>query len=136
MIKAEDLRIGNCVQIPFNENYPNEKLTVRVKCIDFDFLLPEYLLVNGYDVAKCDGVPLTPEILEKCGFERRNHDGDDSVTWYALDHAKFDFYTADITKDKGYLIIELEQVEIRRCNYLHEFQNIYYFLTKTELIIN
>jgi len=73
-------------------------------------------------------IPLTPEILEKCGFEK-NEDGDDGY-YYDLSANGILFIEGD---KKGYCEVFLDMIEEVRVRYLHQLQNLYFSLTGQEL---
>ena len=102
MIQVNELRVGNWVL----EDGEYKKLK---SMWDFD------------DIDDFDPIPLTEEILLKCGFERNHYGG-----LYLL--SKFDF---DLTKE-GYFLVDNVRVH---CKHLHQLQNLYFALTGTELKI-
>jgi len=74
-------------------------------------------------------IPLTPEILEKCGFEPHyNVNSDqDEVEWLA--HSKLDYVTYKDGKfDMGYGFGSLDHIQ-----YLHQLQNLFFSMTGEEL---
>jgi hypothetical protein len=81
------------------------------------------------DANHIDPIPLTFEILEKCGFKWNNntsqwHIGTNPVTMDWLFEIKPIGET--FCYQNGYFII----------TYIHQLQNLYFALTGTELIIN
>ena len=125
MIQANELRIGN-----WYDDYGN------------------YKQVTPNDILKAweserfwmEPILLTPEILEKCGFEFQ-HIGNyirysSEFTFIELDNDG-DFYHVFI-KQKDTTDSNICDVVILDCNvsYLHQLQNLYYALTQTELIVN
>lgn len=131
MIKATELRIGNIVKFlaydidpegnKFGEPYTE---VVDLKTMEHIIEYPEVY----------DPVPLTPEILEKCGFEKDSTgdcftQGIDrcgllniySESWkYSLD----DVHNEECYKSSG-----------NRIEYLHQLQNLYFSLNGEELIV-
>lgn len=115
MIKANELRIGNWIRV-FG-GYAKVKL------------IPSELPIEP--------IPLTPEILEKCGFveDRGNY-------WVDL----MTHYLELINKLQGWFPVyaqtpelssEAEQrVLLNRIDYLHQLQNLFFALTGTELNID
>lgn len=108
-LKASDLRIGNWVN-----NYKGGpvKITatgIKIADIEEDFFNP---------------IPLTPEILEKCGFEW------DIVTKRYWNSGPIEIslikQTANIGRDT--FILEF--------HHLHQLQNLYFALTGIELEIS
>lgn len=133
MITVQELRIGNWVQRPES---------VRIDILDDGKI---YWLVDSLMIRDCEyyndnwafePIPLTPEILEKCGFKKNseyftNHltDGDiESVTGAILyiqmySNNIFEFVTCSDTYN-GHSI---------QIKYLHQLQNLYFSLTGEEL---
>lgn len=78
------------------------------------------------NVNDCDGVELTPEILEKCGINKDLPDLYDSYSDSNI----------IIHKEKdGYAVFATEWTIGENFKYLHQLQNLYYALTNTELTI-
>jgi hypothetical protein len=107
-MKANELRIGNWIT-EFTTAHPNGK-NIQLDWISRDD-----------DFENCRAIPLTPEILEKCGFE--TPDG-------YIDTVKYkDGVMIDFNRGK-YLLRENNRIEIK---YLHQLQNLYFSLTGEEL---
>lgn len=108
MIQANELRIGNWVK-------SNIYQQVTVEILD-------WLSNDRHNHDSLQPIPLTPEILEKCGFVRNElmakHN---TVIWYG-DHIGV----------KGILGV----VKPCECGYLHQLQNLYFALTGEELTVN
>lgn len=124
-MKARELRIGNWVK----GNRPFK-------------VLPKDILVS-YNHEKQQGesrylpIPLTEEILLKCGFELGSNG------WYSLESWLFDFNCLDISINQEFAAIEYgSRYDTHACNltgnirYLHQIQNLYFALTNEELEIN
>lgn len=122
MIQANELRIGNFVKTP-NQDF------FRIDA--FEYLRDDFgKVAQGKDTQyhplpwylnNIEPIPLTPEILEKCGLTN---------TIYLNGYA----YNFDITGDVSFNHGEYEQI----CNvkYLHQLQNLYFALTGEELSVN
>jgi hypothetical protein len=110
MIKSTDLRIGN-----WYVNQWGEYLQVDPDLFGADNL-------ESYPIP----IPLTPEILEKCGF-----DNDDNDFLKTID----DRSSLHINLEKKRTLIESYDgiVKLKNINYLHRLQNLYYSLTNEEL---
>lgn len=120
MIKAKELRLGNKVKV-FDD-------IVVVTAIDDDGILDTTAYFDGQkgccgcteEVAS--GIPLTPEILEKCGFvekETINSDGDE-CSWQQLhiqDGRNF------LTYYWGKLDLHDARIDLSHIKYLHQLQN-------------
>lgn len=138
-MKAEELRIGNYVKIDmgigqvlsitesiFSTNYKNEDYNVTIG-IDGLFL--------SEDEENIEGVPLTEEILLKCGFKKINH-----IHGYV-------FYTYKRKTSRNCYLYEMpidiyldsHRVVVGNFNtkkpiqYLHQLQNLFYAVNGEEL---
>jgi len=121
-IKANELRIGNWVLDDFSDDQPKP---YRIEGDDIS-----RAAVNGVPYSP---IPLTPEILEKCGFEIRTLG--DGIT---------PIYSASLLTTKEFII---NQIIGNWCYspsksfstpllYVHQLQNLYFALTAEELQIN
>jgi hypothetical protein len=96
------------------------------------------VLILRFDLEfKIKPVPLTEEILLKCGFELGSNG------WYSLESCLFDFNCLDISINQEFAAIEYgSRYDTHACNltgnirYLHQIQNLYFALTNEELEIN
>jgi len=136
MIHEKDLRIGNFV---IYDNEVTEIHSISDGCNDgsdnndngFNLRIVELhggegTLVMWQDLGSLKGIPLTPELLiEKCGFKMVGGTA---------------FFTAGIFDLKyidGILYLDVEGQNLKLpVNFLHELQNVFYCLSKKELIIN
>jgi hypothetical protein len=122
MIQSNELRIGDIV--------------LRAKWLQKSYTLPnewEYdqITVSHNDITACvvkpesfNPIPLTPEILEKCGFEK---DIDDM--YLETKHILFVSYNDDeFVHCKNTALDTLVSIK-----YLHQLQNLYFALTGEEL---
>ena len=109
MINANELRIGNWVKINGHEI----KLAKELFCL---------LLMD--QVAAPYPIQLTPEILEKCGFEMHNDRG-----LWRLNNFYLHFYTLS---DNEYCF-KYNDFRSSSIFYLHQLQNLYFALTGEEL---
>lgn len=122
MINANELRIGNWV---------TELIKNRIVSIDgiepsHEFVWVNYL--NGLGQYKVgidniEPIPLTPEILEKCGFDKNcilKLSQRLNIEW---SYGK-EFW---LTKEDE-IIYYFENIQ-----HLHQLQNLYWYLTNTEL---
>lgn len=121
MIKANELRIGNLVE-------HDEFGICRVEMINrdstllahglFDTLVPNDLFI---------AIPLTPEILEKAGFEYVGQ------TTLSIDDVPV--YFKFIKGEVGCYAFYLNKQVAVPCKHLHQLQNLYFALTNEELNI-
>jgi len=130
MIHSNELRIGNWV---YNANYKN-KFPTKVHGIDEIGIDPQLEFEDihcsiGYEslLSNLEPIPLTEEILLKCGFV--------NIESKTVDILKF--FGGGITVcydkvDKYYYIKLHSNIELK---HLHQLQNLYFALTGEELKI-
>jgi hypothetical protein len=115
-MKSNELRVGNWCQSPYEEG-PFK--------IDAEHILH---IEQGMDECSIVGIPLTPEILVKAGFDNKS-----STTDYIFQYGDFIIggtqkrlfpcvWGEDGLQDYGDLI-----------EYVHQLQNLYFALTGKEL---
>jgi hypothetical protein len=128
MIKANELRIGNYVQ---DEHFrvgivkSVSDRSVRVKMEHSTLKRDSNVDFDGLDI---EPITLTPEILEKCGFEKINKGLFKPVFGNYSHIFKTDFYPLSLE-------IEGNRIPLKNIKYLHQLQNLYYTLTGEELNI-
>lgn len=132
-MKAEELMIGNWVLykdiVPVRED-------LRGKPVQVDL----YTLETIANHPRCfEYIPLSPEILEKCGFVKFK----DSDTEYALCYDNhvglerfigYSLHNQILTLDH-YYNGHNKELYFTHIEYLHQLQNLYYSLTHTPLKI-
>lgn len=109
MINANELRIGNAVSDP----------------IGLDKMVSIEVLQNIRKGLKYTGIPLTPEILEKCGFVMHKT----SQLW-----RKDNFYLHHYLISDNEYCFKYSDFTSSSIQYLHQLQNLYFALTGEELI--
>lgn len=133
MIEATDLRIGNWVKI--RGQYYVQVVTILTEWISYND-------TNGCNYKDISPIPLTPEILEQCGFEKEQRgklgdfDGIETVFYFQgvdiFDHTEhgqgFDYATYTRYPGRGFKAG-------RTISYVHELQNLIHSLTGEELNI-
>lgn len=142
MIAANELRIGNWVKsIVLHGSH-----FLKFKRFDEDLKIAFFYKENiGAYIEHIAPIPLTTEILEKCGFYIIHHLGKLQPTLYIDKYQElyFNFDNGvpicvyDCENDNTDENIELasfftEKV-FRHINHLHQLQNLYFALTNTEL---
>lgn len=147
MIKNNELRRGNRVfhnrEIVEVESLNDEGINLQTPVYDDYDASPEYYYHN------LDPIPLSPEVLEACGFENvSDKKGDkDEITGEIITEdwiryiigAKYTeegAYTCDLELelyDDGHFYAD--QVFVKMDS-LHQLQNLYYSLTGSELQVN
>lgn len=134
-MKAEELRIGNIVG-SYNKGDEERMLTV----------LPENIKVqlkaNKQGYTRYRPIPLTEELLLKCGFDKIEYSSDengygveyilsvDGIDGFILEYCD-DFSISIKGREEDYGITP----PLNRFKYLHQLQNIYFALTNEELKI-
>lgn len=134
-IKAGELRLGNWVEIP--------RGACRVTGIDDDYISMGGGLGDDrllYTTEEIKPIPLSKEVLEKCGFEKHLIDKSfpEEGYYYSMSLSEDKYIDLGfITGDKnGYLEACLfPYEEAFRCRYIHQLQNLYFALTGHELEI-
>ena len=152
MISANELRIGNW----YNDGYRHKKVTAA-----FIQKLQSLHKIKSASLRFYTPIPLTPEILEKAGFEFIEYeDITDSASIFSLcstyKHKKsfysYDYYvnvidgkgetTEGITERTCFEFClacpatDGELIVAAQIKYLHQLQNLYFALTGEELEIN
>jgi hypothetical protein len=118
-IKAEELRIGNWVlmQNQLEDYWP---MPIEDGCE-----------ISGAE--KYKPIPLTPEILEKCGFELNKYNstyGHSGIGYLCLEPLNQGQYDVIPICDNG------KAINKKPLQHLHQLQNLYYTLTGEELNLN
>lgn len=131
MIKVEDLMVGNLVKVIGTESVFTDGEICSVESVDriygvaslkgIDWGVEECgFLMNSREI---DPIPLTPEILERNGFEMR----EDTVVY-----AKNRLALKPLDDEKGYQVglgsLRLFYVKVSVIKYVHELQNILYWI--------
>ena len=131
MIKVEDLMVGNLVKVIGTESVFTDGEICSVESVDRIYGV---VSLKGIDwgVEECgflknrreiDPIPLTPEILERNGFEMR----EDTVVY-----AKNRLALKPLDDEKGYQVglgsLRLFYVKVSVIKYVHELQNILYWI--------
>ena len=139
-MKANELRIGNLIAsgVKYNDtSVVGKVLSIGLEECAFEQIYCEcpesfeWFFKDNY----C-GIPLTPEILEKCGFKKRR----DGEYLYSIDLDKHisivvnkDNFFPMLLQDAEFSGGELNVYFCNLINYLHQLQNLYFALTGEEL---
>lgn len=115
MIKAEDLRIGDLVR------YEKNIITVQAVHTNYEegFINDKYNV--GYNCHDLDPIPLTPELLEKNGWER------DKLVPYIYGHEAHNIEVI-CTPNSEWMCVTFKGDTIHRIKYAHELQHILWAL--------
>ena len=127
MIQENELRIGNVIEA----NTP-PMIVQAINKDSVELYMPGSEADNfEEDLEKCNGIPLTPEILEKCGFEW-------DIFWQRFADKRGRYYLQE-ANDSGYNIFNgkwKQQINwMKSLEYLHQLQNLYFALTGEELTV-
>lgn len=135
MVDAKELRIGNLVYAGTDEN--DKQIMCEVEAIDKGYISWEG---NKTNLEYVDGVPLTPELLEKCGFGKIDTGFANSEDFYWSIQIGNQLYL-NCSSDLKNWMLSPEAWNGDGCEmwkgltYLHEVQNLFYFTANEELTI-
>nr|DAU38324.1 MAG TPA: hypothetical protein [Caudoviricetes sp.] len=131
MIKVEDLMVGNLVKVIGTESVFTDGEICSVESVDRIYGVASLKGIDwgveecGFlkNIREIDPIPLTPEILERNGFEMR----EDTVVY-----AKNRIALKPSDDEKGYQVglgsLRLFYVKVSVIKYVHELQNILYWI--------
>lgn len=121
-MKANELRINTNILI---HNYNTNSFDIhRVRTIDIELCLTK----NEFFNKEFKPVPLTPELLKRCGFQWE----DNQNAYFFKEDGGEIYVRQNFTKEYYLRYYDSENFEIK-IEYLHELQNLIYCLTKIEL---
>ena len=133
MIQVNELRIGNYI------NRLGEITIIKSIQIGTNGIGYVYTPVSGaITLNQIEPIPLTPEILEKCGFELKN-DTRNSNGWYLnVDNRRICWSDSDkeivsLYFKEGQNYGYNDTLFDFKCKSLHQLQNLYFALTGEEL---
>lgn len=141
MIKPEDLRIGDLVMVSNDNCMIPKGALCEVVAIDSEracedkkgladllqTVREEWEFSHGVWCNNIEGIPLTPELLEKNGFKEEQHQKEGTSEWY-------DYYHYDLGINIVYEVEEnkfaayLDGKKLREIQYAHELQHILWAL--------
>ena len=131
MIKANDLRIGNKVLndssiCEVNHIYGMEFINCSLKTKQGNYINANYELIEP--------IQLTEEVLLKCKYinkvEKLNH----YEFWTCIDNYIIIVYKQKTIDEPFYFLVN--GFQNKKIKYLHEYQNLIYALTGSELIFS
>lgn len=125
MIQVNELRIGNWVMVG--------KMTEPTRVFSLNYNRNSdyigYLINASIPGSHLYPIPLTPEILEKCGFK---YDHDQIGMMYRIKNFVMFYDGEGIGRNYGMDASDEERMDVN-CKYLHQLQNLYFALTNTEI---
>ncbi len=126
MIKATEFRIGNLIHYQIKETKGWN--VVAVNASDFPFL--QLAEKNDSIEVHYKPIPLTMELLEEVGFKRPVINGEPIPFYKTSRYTIFEIFPTvfEFTIDRAILFKKME--------YLHQLQNVYYFLVGEELKVD
>ncbi len=126
-MKANELRIGNYVNVPIQEQCPF-RIDAFEYCSEKFIKVAQEVKLNGFEVhpltwygGDLQPIPLTEEWLLKFGFDRNGK--------------KLTFWKIDLVEDEeGIFSFDESRIYID-VKYVHQLQNLYFALVGEELTI-
>jgi hypothetical protein len=129
-LSAQDLRIGNWVYDGERTQFPMQVVAIGKDWVHLDFPSNEGGVWEA-DIKDLRAIPITTEMLNKVGYERRSGWG--GILCYRNKGLRIDAYETS----KGWWVhIDDEKaitIYSKNTNYLHQLQNAYYMATGDEL---
>ena len=134
MIKANELRIGNIVTAPVLPKSQDKCYHVITNIGDNYACMIN--LPDGFSqlmpFEDIEAIPLTEEILLKCGFDR--WETEKAINYKLSNLMRFSFVQSG--KNKGVIYLNIAGVlNFSDMKHLHQLQNLYFALTGKELKI-
>jgi len=128
-MKASELRVGNYVQT----NYEGILQVVNVNSAGLEYIdahKPNFSAIGRFELSSVSGIPLTEEILLKCGFVEKKK-------WFYKEKFLLGYMTTDENLQAEWKFGGVEGTwNLLNLKYLHQLQNLYFALTGEELEIN
>ncbi len=131
MIHANEVRLGNLV---YHRNW-RKMVDMQEPIIGTITLISKngFTIDNKWQASQAEGIPITPDILETCGFER--------MPEFSNTHWEYKMVTKNLTKlfyhcGTNSFIIGQPCASRTTIIYIHQLQNIFYALTGEQLIVN
>lgn len=141
MIKPEDLKIGDLVMVGNDNCVIPKGALCEVVAINSEWACEDqkgiagllqtvrekWEFSHGVWCNNIEGIPLTPELLEKNGFKEEQHQKDGASEWYDYYHYDLGInvvYEVEGNKFAAYL----DGKKLREIQYVHELQHILWAL--------
>lgn len=138
MINIKELRLGNWVKAKYKygDKEPN---FLQVENIQDDFLNQSYYCWGEVDdyisLSDTDPIPLTEDILVKCGFENVSEDANGRQFKYTISEVMVLYIVPGISGAYLWYSSDAGETTLSKLEYkcLHQLQNLIYSLTGQEL---
>jgi hypothetical protein len=127
MIDKKELRIGNSVM------YDNRIFQIAAITDEFPLLNTAEFGIGVVDWNNISPIPITEELLVKCGFQYLNGRTDGELTLDIL-HYEFDFVEGELVTKSRYEEV-YKREKLPHIKSLHQLQNLFYCLCNQELTI-
>lgn len=141
MIKSKDIKIGDLVMVGNDNCLIPKGALCEVVAIDSEWacedkkeiagllqtVREEWEFSHGVWCNNIEGIPLTPELLEKNGFKEEQHQKEGTSEWYDLYHYDLGInivYEVEENKFAAYI----DGKKLREIKYVHELQHILWAL--------
>ena len=129
-MEVRELRLGNWMKAKDTRTLPAFGKVVQTYAYGFSVDYHGFTVDNHYPGSYYEPIPLTPEILEKAGFELTNPLNIENANTYFKEGLN------EFISYHGEGICIYESTKKRVIKYLHQLQNLYYALTGEELEIS
>ena len=131
MVDPKELRIGNWIQT-------NSGILKVVNGINYEWEPMEHIVYDdthiGYSNDELSPIPITPEWLERLGFERK-YKNENTIHWVKFSAKHLSFV---ITECSSLFGMEYKAYGADHCPqifHIHQLQNLYHALTGQELTV-
>lgn len=146
MIQANELRIGNLLNWNADHLCGGISKVIRINEYGFEIESNKKCHPIEREMHEVEPIPLTPELLEACGFKHSHHRINPLETEerysFRINETDYsacfvtDFYGGKESHDLRFRIGYDDIIYPARFKYLHDLQNAIYFFTGTELEVN
>ncbi len=122
MIQAQELRIANKIYRIFKTH----RTITDVVCLSEN-------TINFVDAAQFEPIPLSPQVLDQCGFEKGCNVFELNNDWIIAWQDGILFMQIEATGKDIFMTDICERLELPHVKYLHQLQNCIHALTGQEL---
>lgn len=156
-MEAKDFRVGNLIEAKIKDSYDSVERWTKIKITGIEyndgfnqepnklyFIEPDISTFNHFRrFTKLDDncltpIPLTEEILLKCGFEKYEGQEKELRYWIFIEKKDVCIISDGQTVYSNICPYKklVNMMQIKNAKYLHELQNLFYYLIGKELEIN